>query len=57
LGFPYILWALLAGTGAAGVAAIWLMRRGASAKTRIPYAPFLCLGAQVALVAMLLPLR
>ena len=56
LGFPYILWALLAGTGAAGVAAIWLMRRGASAKMRIPYAPFLCLGAQAALVAMLLPL-
>lgn len=57
VGFPVILWALLAGTGAAGAVAIWLLRRGASAGTRIPYAPFLCLGALAALLVTLLPLQ
>lgn len=56
VGFPAILCALLAGTGAAGVVAVWLLRRGASAGARIPYAPFLCLGALAALLVVLLPL-
>jgi len=51
VGFPAILWALLIGTGAAGAVALWLLSRGASAGTRLPYAPFLCLGALVALLS------
>lgn len=48
LGFPYVLIALLLGAGTAAVFAVILM------KTRdegfLPYAPFLCLGAMVALL-------
>jgi len=50
-GFPRVVWALLVGAGlgaAVAVAFIIILRR--SAKSRIPYAPFLCLGAWVALV-------
>jgi prepilin signal peptidase PulO-like enzyme (type II secretory pathway) len=50
-GFPRVVWALLVGAGlgaAVAVTLIFILRR--SAKSRIPYAPFLCLGAWVALV-------
>jgi leader peptidase (prepilin peptidase)/N-methyltransferase len=51
LGFPAILWALILGTGAAGAVTIWLLAsRGASMKTKLPYAPFLCFGAMAALL-------
>ncbi len=51
LGFPAILWALILGTGAAGVVTVWLLAgKGASMKTKLPYAPFLCLGAMTALL-------
>lgn len=50
-GFPNVLWALLLGTGSAGVLiAFWLLTRRARLQTRIPYAPFLCLGAILAVV-------
>lgn len=51
-GFPGVLWALLVGAGAGGVAVLVLLvsRRGGLATT-IPYAPFLCFGAVVVLVA------
>jgi leader peptidase (prepilin peptidase)/N-methyltransferase len=46
LGFPYAVWALLIGVFAGGIAVIFLLfARQASLQTRIPYAPFLCLGA------------
>ena len=49
-GFPDALWALLVAVSAGGVAAVGLMKlRHQSAQARIPYAPFLCLGAVVAL--------
>lgn len=50
-GFPELLWALLVGAGIGGIAALALLAssRG-SWKTGIPYAPFLCLGAMVALL-------
>jgi leader peptidase (prepilin peptidase) / N-methyltransferase len=49
-GFPDALWALMIGVLAGGIAAmlILLSDRG-DAKSQIPYAPFLCLGALVAL--------
>lgn len=51
LGFPAILWALILGTGAAGILTIWLLvGKDASKKTQFPYAPFLCFGAVVALL-------
>jgi len=51
LGFPAILWALILGTGAAGVVTLWLLAgKGASMKARLPYAPFLCFGAMAALL-------
>ncbi|WP_119070137.1 prepilin peptidase [Aggregatilinea lenta] len=50
-GFPGVLWALLLGTGSAGVLiAFWLLTRRAQLKTRIAYAPFLCLGAILAVL-------
>ncbi len=50
-GFPNVLWALLLGTGSAGVLiAFWLLTRRARLQTRIPYAPFLCLGAILAII-------
>jgi prepilin signal peptidase PulO-like enzyme (type II secretory pathway) len=50
-GFPYALWALLIGVVGGGVAAILLIvtRRGLP-KSQMPYAPFLCLGALIALL-------
>ncbi|MEK7326518.1 MAG: A24 family peptidase [Chloroflexota bacterium] len=50
-GFPQVLWALLVGAGAGGVTAVFLLltARGGM-KSHMPYAPFLCLGALVALV-------
>ncbi|MFW5691009.1 MAG: prepilin peptidase [Chloroflexota bacterium] len=53
LGFPPMLWALIVGAGAGAVVAIGLIaarRSGTIAVSTMPYAPFLCLGAGVALV-------
>lgn len=57
LGFPQVLWALALGILAGGIVAIFLIltRRG-ELKSYIPYAPFLCLGAIVALLYNPLPL-
>ena len=49
-GFPYVLWALLIGIVAGGAFAIGLMVRRHSRRLLIPYAPFLCLGAIIALL-------
>jgi prepilin signal peptidase PulO-like enzyme (type II secretory pathway) len=50
-GFPGVLWVLLVGAGTAGGTAVYLLlARGQGLKGRIPYAPFLCLGAMVALL-------
>lgn len=51
-GFPQMLLALLVGAGiGAGVAVMMLLTRQAGRKTRIPYAPFLCLGAMALLLS------
>jgi leader peptidase (prepilin peptidase)/N-methyltransferase len=57
LGFPNVLWALALGILAGGIAAILLLltHRG-GLESHIPYAPFLCLGAIVALLYNPLPL-
>jgi leader peptidase (prepilin peptidase)/N-methyltransferase len=57
LGFPKVLWALALGIVAGGIAAILLLltHRG-ELKSQIPYAPFLCSGAIVALLYNPLPL-
>ena len=49
-GFPHVLWALLLGIMAGGVFAVGLLARRHSRKLQIPYAPFLCLGAIIALL-------
>ena len=50
-GFPYALWALTVGILAGGAAAVYLMlARRWRPSSQIPYAPFLCLGAIVALM-------
>lgn len=50
-GLPYVFWALLAGALLGGGTAVFLMvGRGWERKTHIPYGPFLCLGALVALL-------
>ena len=56
-GFPSVLWALMIGSFVGGVLAILMLlsHRGDS-KSEIPYAPFLCLGALVALFYNPVPL-
>lgn len=50
-GFPGILWVLLIGTFTGGINLFVLSRiRQGQGKLYMPYAPFLCLGAMVALV-------
>jgi len=50
-GFPQVLWALLIGSGTgAGMAIAMLLTGRYSRKSTIPYAPFLCLGAMIALI-------
>src|SRR5919201_1082467 len=49
-GFPYGLWALMVGVISAGITAmVLLLTKRSNRQTQIPYAPFLCLGAMVAL--------
>lgn len=55
-GFPQVLWALIIGIGAGGLVAVWLMARGYQRQSAIPYAPFLCLGAMVALLYNPIPI-
>jgi prepilin signal peptidase PulO-like enzyme (type II secretory pathway) len=51
LGFPNVIWALLVGVFAGGVAVLVLLTRyGANSKTQMPYAPFLSLGAILVLL-------
>ena len=50
-GFPQVLWALIMGVGVGAIAVLYLLvvaQRGLH--STIPYAPFLCLGAMVALL-------
>lgn len=55
-GLPYVFWALLAGALAGGGTAVFLLFvRGWERKTQIPYGPFLCLGAIVALLINPIP--
>lgn len=50
-GFPNMLWALIVGGTVGALAAIYLVVRGSSTlRSYIPYAPFLCTGAMVALM-------
>lgn len=49
-GFPDMLWALLVGGGAGAVMAVLLLVRGKGKAFGIPYAPFLCFGAMIALL-------
>ncbi|MBI5567392.1 MAG: prepilin peptidase [Chloroflexi bacterium] len=50
-GFPHVLWALLIGVLAGGAAAIGLLAgRHWKPSAQMPYAPFLCLGAIIALL-------
>jgi prepilin signal peptidase PulO-like enzyme (type II secretory pathway) len=53
-GFPGVLGALLVGALAGGAATVTLLLRGSGLKARMPYAPFLCLGA-IALLVYQLP--
>lgn len=55
-GFPHVLWALALGVLAGGAAAAYLMlAQGRGRAYTIPYAPFLCLGAVMALLYDPLP--
>ncbi len=50
-GFPHVLWALLIGVVAGGLVAIGLLAgRRWQPSAQMPYAPFLCLGAIIALL-------
>jgi len=49
-GFPHVLWALIVGAGSGALVAVYLIARRKGLKSHIPYAPFLCLGALVALL-------
>jgi prepilin signal peptidase PulO-like enzyme (type II secretory pathway) len=53
-GFPGVLGALLVGALAGGAATAALLFKGSGLKARMPYAPFLCLGA-IALLVYQLP--
>lgn len=55
-GFPMILWALLIGIGAGGLTAAVMLLRQQPGKRLMPYAPFLCFGAVVALLYNPLPM-
>jgi leader peptidase (prepilin peptidase)/N-methyltransferase len=55
-GFPGVLFALLIGAGAGGVAAIAMLASKHRATRTIPYAPFLCLGALAVLFIPMLRL-
>lgn len=48
-GFPAVLWALIVGAGGGALVAVYLLLRHPKKKIFIPYAPFLCFGAMVAL--------
>lgn len=55
-GLPYVFWALVAGGLAGGGTAVFLLLvRRWQPKTHIPYGPFLCFGALVALLVNPLP--
>ena len=57
VGFPEVLWALAVGIVAGGIAALILVFLARwEIKSHIPYAPFLCLGAIIALLYNPLPL-
>jgi prepilin signal peptidase PulO-like enzyme (type II secretory pathway) len=49
-GFPSVLWALLVGAGSGALAAVFLLTRRKNRRSQIAYAPYLCLGAMVALL-------
>lgn len=49
-GFPGVLWALLLGAGSGAVFAVGMLLSRHGLNTQIPYAPFLCMGALVALL-------
>ena len=50
-GFPGVLWALIVGAGTGAlVAVVIVLMRHSTTKLYFPYAPFLCLGAMVALL-------
>jgi leader peptidase (prepilin peptidase)/N-methyltransferase len=49
-GFPGVLWALIVGAGLGGAVAIYLLIWRRVSGLTMPYAPFLCLGAMVALL-------
>ena len=48
-GFPAVLWVLIVGAGTGAVVAIYFLLKSGHSVRSIPYAPFLCLGALVAL--------
>jgi leader peptidase (prepilin peptidase)/N-methyltransferase len=55
-GFPQVWWALMMGAGLGGIVAAFMLLTGRlGAKSRVPYAPFLCFGAMVALLYNPLP--
>jgi leader peptidase (prepilin peptidase)/N-methyltransferase len=49
-GFPQVLWALIVGGSSGALVAVILLLRRREAKMTMPYAPFLCLGAMVAIL-------
>lgn len=64
LGFPTVLWALLLGVGSGAVTAVTLLllsrrqpqKQTWNRKSQIPYAPFLCLGAIIAIMVNPIPI-
>ncbi len=49
-GFPDMLWALLVGGGVGAIMALLFIVQGKGKTFAIPYAPFLCFGAMIALL-------